>query len=66
MKEPSVKQFSILVIITLSLSFLGYSDITVLQLIGNIAYFFLIAIFLYQFVSVSKSLLKSLFSRKKN
>lgn len=66
MKEPSVKQFSILVIITLSLSFLGYSDITVLQLIGNIAYFFLIAIFLYQFVSVSKSLLKSLFNRKKN
>lgn len=66
MKEPSVKQFSILVIITLSLSFLGYSNITVLQLIGNIAYFFLIAIFLYQFVSVSKSLLKSLFNRKKN
>lgn len=66
MKEPSVKQFSMLVIITLSLSFLGYSDITVLQLIGNIAYFFLIAMFLYQFVSVSKSLLKSLFNRKKN
>lgn len=66
MKEPSVKQFSILVIAALSLSFLGYSDITVLQLIGNIAYFFLIAMFLYQFVSVSKSLLKSLFNRKKN
>lgn len=66
MKEPSVKQFSILVIIMLSLSFLGYSDITVLQLIGNIAYFFLIAMFLYQFVSVSKSLLESLFNRKKN
>lgn len=66
MKEPSVKQFSILVIAALILSFLGYSDITVLQLIGNIAYFFLIAMFLYQFVSVSKSLLKSLFNRKKN
>lgn len=64
MKEPSVKQYTIITAVLLLLSLLQGTDVVPLRLVGQIALFMMIAMLVHQLISVLKDWIKNGFNKK--
>lgn len=64
MKEPSVKQYTIITAVLLLLSLLQGTDVVLLRLVGQIALFMMIAMLVHQLISVLKDWIKNGFNKK--